>query len=185
MTYVRKARIFKSILEGKDNEQLTISAITSSCGGECWKSSAKEDKNRHIDLWWKSPKDNIYGIDAKNHTSKPTDDYSWVEARNVMGGKGSIYGDADFIAFNANTKLYLVPTKELIATYENDVKGKEEVTKKPEEYYIPYTRSKYKCIYDETRNNDDLIFKMPHKDFEKLEGTVVINLEENKEKENE
>ena len=177
MAYVRTARILKTIKEGKDNELLVMSALTASYGGVAEKSSTKDDKYKHIDIWWTTQKGTKIGIDAKNHTNKPNQDFHWVEAQNVTGGKGSIYGEADYIAFNANDKIICVKTKDLVDTYETQVLGKEIVTSKPNGMYIPYTRSKYDCIYDPTKKTNDIIFKMPDNDMLKFKDTIVIPLE--------
>lgn len=175
MAYIRKGRVEESIKKGKDNEILTMSALTSSYGGECWKSTTREDKNKHIDIWWKTDKGNIIGIDAKSHTPNPQDKFHWIEARNVYGGKGSIYGEANYLAFNANDKIICVNREKLVETYENIVKSKEVVTKKPKDYYIPYTRSNY-MRRDGKDYNNDLIFMMPDEDMEKFNDTIIINL---------
>lgn len=177
MAYVRTARILKTIKEGRDNELLVMSALTASYGGVAEKSSVKEDKYKHIDIWWTTEKGNKIGIDAKNHTNKPNQNFHWVEAQNVNGGKGSIYGEADYIAFNANTKIIFVRTKDLIETYETKVFGKEIVTTKPNDMYIPYTRSNWNSIYDITKKTNDIIFKMPDDDMLKFKDTIVVPLE--------
>lgn len=178
MAYIRKGRIEESIKKGKDNELLTMSALTASFGGECWKSSASEDKNKHIDFYWKTEKGNVISMDAKSHTPKPQDKFHWIEGVNVFGGKGSIYGESDYIAFNANDKVICVKREKLVEVYEKLLDEQKEniTTVKPKDFYKLYTRSKY-MRRDGKDYNKDIIFMMPDEDMEKLDDTLIINLE--------
>lgn len=176
MNFVSRFRLNQCFQEGRKNEDLVMSALTSTWGGECWKSTPKEDKNKHIDIWWKTKKNSLIPIDAKKKSKDLPDGQHWIEARNVYGGKGSIYGESKYISFTCSDKIILAEREEIVKLYENNVSSKNEVTKKPTEPYVPYTR-KNSWKNDDGSPKNDLIFIAKDEDLEKLNNSLIINFE--------
>lgn len=44
------------LTNGKKSEDFVGQLIEELCGGTCAKSTTDEDKLKHIDIWWNSPK---------------------------------------------------------------------------------------------------------------------------------
>ena len=160
----------KMFNEGLNDEFLVKEAIESTLGGVCEKSTTKDDRGKHVDLWWNSPKKGVIGIDVKGlHKNKRTDkkysDNHWVEAVNVSGNKGWIYGEAKYIAFKTMNEIMFVDPKDLIDIYENKIADKELVYDTPTECYIPYQRKKW--------GRKDVMFKMPNDDLLKISKFII------------
>lgn len=176
MQFVSKYRLTQCFNEGRKNEELVMSALTSTWGGQCWKSTPKEDREKHIDIWWKTKKDNIVSIDAKKKSKDLDEGYHWAEAKNVHGGKGSIYGESKYISFTCSDKIILAEREQIVKLYEEKVKPKDVVTKKPKEAYIPYTR-KNSWKNDDGSPKQDEIFILKDEDLLNMDNTLVINFD--------
>lgn len=152
--------------KGKEDEWKVMTLIESSIGGKCEFSSAKEDKESHIDLWWETPKGIMVSIDVKGlHKSKRSDSVyddtiCWLELQNVRGDKGWLQGEADYIAFMTASSVIFVKRQKLYEFALEKVDGTAYVTDTPRDFYVPYKREKW--------GRDDLMFKAPMKDIEKL-----------------
>ena len=156
--------------EGIKDEILVKDAIVNALGGTCEMSTVSEDINKHVDLWWDSPKKGRLGIDIKglNKNKRSDKTYStnhWIEAVNVLGRKGWIYGDADYIAFRTLTEIMFVEPEDLIKLYETKVSNKELVFDTPNDCYIPYQRRKW--------GRKDIAFKMPDEDLLKISKFII------------
>lgn len=158
------------LAEGRKDEEFVATLLEQECGGKCRKSTLREDKYKHIDLWWDSPKMGRLGIDVKGRgkNSRKDKEYSdnhWIEAKNVSGKKGWIYGSMNYIAFRTKDKVLFVKPECLIEIYENKLKDTPFTEDTPKECYVLYKRSKW--------GNDDLSWKMPNKDLEELAHFVI------------
>lgn len=156
--------------EGRAAETLVADVLETVCGGSCTKSTMQEDKFKHIDLWWDSPKMGKLSIDVKGRKkNKRTDthysDINWIEAVGIAGHKGWIYGEQAYVAFLTEDKILFVKPQRLIDVYEEKVKGKELVFDTPKDCYVPYQRAKW--------GRKDVAFKMPNKDIEALAHFIV------------
>lgn len=155
--------------EGLAEEKFVMEAVQHTLGGICTKSSAKEDRTDHIDFWWDSPKNGRIGIDVKgmrknNRKDNEVDDtINWIELMNVSGNPGWIYGKADYIAFRTKSQILFVKTIDLQAFANEKIKGKELVSKNPNEFYIPYRRFQ----------RLDIVFKCPTSDLIELAEFVI------------
>lgn len=139
-------------------------------GGTCEKSTSYEDRVRHIDFWWESPKKGRIGVDVKGRKKdkqsdkKFNDDIHWIEMKNVVGNKGWVYGDAEYIAFRTSNKIVFVKTKILQEYAEKVIEGKECVYGEcPKDFYIPYTR----------KDRQDVVFKCPVLDLINISDFII------------
>lgn len=85
---------------------------------EIWRSSEAEEI-RHIDFHIKTTNGLKFSVDVKSmkktkrSDSTVNNDFLWVEFKNVLGFKGWLYGDADFIAFERENDFLIVNRKSL------------------------------------------------------------------------
>lgn len=150
-------------LYGKD-EDLIMSITEETFGGKTRKSSESDDKFKHVDFWWDTPKGDTIGIDAKgirkNEEGEYDDTFEWLELQNNWGYPGWLYGQEQYIAFKTFTQIIYIK-REVLAKYaEEKVKGKELVYDKPREYFIPYQRKRW--------GRNDMTVKVPTSDIIKL-----------------
>lgn len=150
------------LTNGKKSEDFVGQLIEELCGGTCEKSTTNEDKLKHIDIWWNSPKKGRLGIDVKgikknNRQDKEVDDsIHWIEIQGVTGYKGWIFGEMDYIAFMTRKQVLFVKPCDLYGNILWNIAGKELVYKCPKECYVPYQRWGRK----------DIVVKVPTKDIE-------------------
>jgi len=99
MSVVTQRRRDYSNRQGNESARLFVDACRA-IGYEARKSTREEDMYDHIDYWVKRKnhrnEDIESGVDVKggNHPH-----CVWVEFKNVIGKKGWMYGEAEFIAF--------------------------------------------------------------------------------------
>ena len=99
MSVVTQRRRDYSNRQGNESARLFVDACRA-IGYETRKSTREEDMYDHIDYWVKRKnhrnEDIESGVDVKggNHPH-----CVWVEFKNVIGKKGWMYGEAEFIAF--------------------------------------------------------------------------------------
>lgn len=137
-------------------------------GGTVEKSTSDEDKLMHVDFWWYSPRKGKLGIDVKgirkNDNKELDDTFQWLELQNIIGEKGWVYGQEDYVAFKTFTKVIYIK-REILAKYaEEKVKKCTPVDVKPKEFYIPYTRSRW--------GHKDISIKVPISDLIDLANTI-------------
>ena len=150
--------------KGLIDESFVMDAVCSTLGGECSKSTKKEDVYDHIDFWWNSPKKGIIGIDVKgikknNRSDVDVDDtINWLELLNVRGYPGWVYGKSTYIAFRTKKNILFVKTKKLQKFVKEKIGNKQVVKVNPKEFYIPYQRV----------GRQDMIIKVPTSDLESL-----------------
>lgn len=146
----------------RKDETFVSNLIEAKFGGRCYESTINEDKYRHIDLWWESPKKGKLGIDVKglkknNRNDNDVDDsIHWLEIQGVAGYKGWIFGEMDYIAFMTKRKVLFVRPNDLYGMVLFNIAGKELSRTCPKECYQPYQRFKRK----------DIIVKVPTADIQ-------------------
>ena len=146
--------IFNEFLDkGKSSETFVSELLENMCGGTCEKATKEEDKIKHIDIWWNSPKKGRIGIDVKgikkNHRKDEDFDDSihWIEIMGVTGYKGWIYGEMDYII---------------------NIAGKPLSNKCPSDFYVPYRRY----------GRMDIVVKVPTSDLMEIAQFILeYNLE--------
>lgn len=130
-------------------------------GGEVERASNKEDMEKHIDFWWDSPRKGRIGIDVKgiktNKDGEEDDSFQWLEFTNVRGNPGWLYGEEKYVAFKTFTQIVYIKTEVLRKYAEEKMGKKKPVTYRPDEYYVPYTRSKW--------GRYDVVIKVPMQDI--------------------
>lgn len=155
--------------EGLIDENLVMEAVKYTLGGECEKSTPKEDMQDHVDFWWDSPKMGRIGIDVKGIKKKSRKDTEvddtihWIELLNVRGNLGWIYGKATYIAFRTKKNILFVKNSVLRDFANKMTVGKKVVNVNPKEFYVPYQRYGRK----------DMIIKVPTSDLEKLADFTI------------
>lgn len=151
---------------GKKDEEFVMDAVSKTLGGDCWRSTLKEDTKQHIDFWWKSPKKGIIGIDVKGlnkayRKDKEFDDtIHWLELQNVRGEDGWLKGKAEYIAFRTFEDILFVKRDKLLSFALEQIKGKNIVYDTPKDCYVPYKRLKW--------GRNDLSLKVLNNDLRKL-----------------
>lgn len=148
--------------EGIQDEYFVMNIVEQYLGGKTIKADEKDDKYKHIDFYWDSPKKGIIGIDVKgikkNNRSddKKDDTINWIEIQGVTGYPGWIYGEAEYIAFRTYTDVIFVKREVLVEFAEKVIKNKEITNKCPKELYVPYQRygrkdKVFKCLTEDLR----------------------------------
>lgn len=82
-------------------------------GYEVVESSVEDDRKNHIDLYITLDNE-TRSVDVKSKRGvgrRSGNDYTWVEFVNVSGRRGSLYGKADFIAFERDRDFLIVERK--------------------------------------------------------------------------
>lgn len=146
-------------------ERQTEARFVSSCkaiGYYCEKTDYDTDMCKHIDFWVTRPNGKV-GVDIKGSYKGEV----WVEFKNVNGHDGSLYGMADYIAFDFQDKEFfgVVSRNELAKYCEQNVE--DIFVSKDEAYKKKYTREGRK----------DVITKISLADLESLNTYKKINYE--------
>lgn len=153
-------------LNGRIDEDFVMDAVRYTLGGNVTRSTSNEDRNKHIDFWWDSPRKGRIGIDVKglNKSKRSDKEYNnsihWLELQNVKGKDGWLKGEAEYIAFRTNEEIMFVKREKLLEFALESIKGKEVVYDTPKECYVPYKRLKY--------GRDDLSLMALNSDIKKL-----------------
>ena len=161
--FIKKRQEEYRALYGK--VELKVMQITKDTfGGEVYKSTVDEDKKDHVDFWWDSPKKGKIGIDVKgirkNDDGELDDTIFWIEYRNNPGLPGWIYGKEEYIAIERFTDIVYIKRDVLRKYAEEKLPKMEPVTKRPKEFFVPYTRSFW--------GHRDLTMKVPMSDIIQL-----------------
>lgn len=157
--------------KGKADEDFVMESIINTIGGSVTKAKRKEDVNEHIDLWWKTPKNVLVGIDVKGLNKRKRSDTSfsnvhWLELQNVKGKDGWLKGKSDYIAFRTIDKIMFVKRHRLLEFALESIKNKEVVYDTPKECYVPYKRLKY--------GRDDLSLMALDDDLESIADFCIV-----------
>ena len=148
--------------EGIKDEYLVMNIVEQCLGGKTFKANEEDDKYKHIDFYWDSPKKGLMGIDVKGikknnrKDDKKDDNINWIELQGITGYPGWIYGEAEYIAFRTYKDIIFVKREVLIEFAEKMTKDKEITFKCPKELYIPYQRygrkdKVFKCLTEDLR----------------------------------
>lgn len=150
-------------MRGLSAEAKVMSLTQSYFGGECVKSSKREDMFKHIDFFWIKD-DHKISFDVKackkgNRKDSDVDDQiNWIEIQNIRGNPGWIYGKEDYVAFCTLNSVIYVPRYRIPSFVNNKIKDVKIVSKCPEEFYVPYRR----------HGVSDIIVKIPTSDLRKI-----------------
>ena len=125
------------------------------------KSTKKQDMYDHIDYWVKNKKGKTMAFDVKGRkkTSRSCKGYSndwvWIEFKNVQGKEGWIKGKADFIAFELENSFLIVKRAELRELCKKLIKDtKTRVTSAKDARYLLYSRKDRKDILTQIKLSD-------------------------------
>lgn len=155
-------------------DEYLVAAITEDTfGGKTWKSVGDDDRIRHIDIWWETPKGKTIGIDVKgirkNDNGEYDDTFEWLEIQNNYGYRGWLYGEEEYIAFKTFTQIVYIKRCVLAKYVEDKLKEHgiemQDITNhlvfdKPKDYFVPYQRRKW--------GRNDITIKVPTSDIIKM-----------------
>ena len=130
-------------------------------GYQATKSSKEKDIYDHIDYYVKSKVGGVKAFDVKSRKrtgrgdSRFSDDWIWIEFKNVRGNKGWIKGKADFIAFELENTFLIVNRAELRELCKKLITDTEtRVTRAREAKYLLYTRHGRKDVVTQIKTQD-------------------------------
>ena len=130
-------------------------------GYQAYKSSKKNDIHNHIDYWVKNKAGDLKGFDVKarkrtsRNSGRYSDDWVWIEFKNVIGKDGWIKGKADFIAFEFENSFLIVKRAELRELCKKLIKDtKTRVTRAKDAKYLLYTRHGRKDLVTQIKLSD-------------------------------
>ena len=141
--------------DGRAEEVLVAQSIVNVLGGRIEWATRREDIEDHVDFWWLRPSaehPGLYarvGVDVKGmrklsrNDPNPSLTITWLELRNVNGGPGSLYGKAQYIAFVRLNDILIVDRIRLLEFAERQIAGKQVVTDRPSQCYVPYQRARW------------------------------------------
>lgn len=165
-------------INGKLSETFVSKLLLKAKGGTVTNATEMTDIHDHIDIWWNPDieTDECIGIDVKGmrkvcrNDDRPSNIYTWLETKNVLGRNGWVYGKAKFIAFIREYKVLFVEREKLIPYIEGKIANKTVVIrdKQQSECFVPYTRVGKK----------DVIVLVPLDELEEL-STFIIPFTDN------
>ena len=133
------------------------------------KSSLSEDRYKHIDFFLEQ--DHFkYSVDVKARKKttrgdvKVNDEWTWIEFKNVLGRKGWLYGEADYIAFERADDFLMINRENLVKFCEDKVDLKTMVSRAYQAEYKVYQR----------QGRKDLITRVRMDDLANLEGNIIL-----------
>ena len=133
------------------------------------KSSLSEDRFKHIDFFLEQ--DHFkYSVDVKARKKttrgdvKVNDEWTWIEFKNVLGRKGWLYGEADYIAFERADDFLMINRENLVKFCEDKVDLKTMVSRAYQAEYKVYQR----------QGRKDLITRVRMDDLANLEGNIIL-----------
>lgn len=147
-------------IKGKEVESRFANDLVSENGGEIVPATEYDDKQRHIDLFWKYSDDKrIVGFDVKGarkrsrYDSEVNYDSTWLELQTVTGKPGSLYGEADYLAFEGKTDWMVTNRKQLLQKLLSKIVDNTVYTDNPKCYFKKYQRAKW--------GRNDIIVEVP------------------------
>jgi hypothetical protein len=125
------------------------------------KSSEEEDIHKHIDFYIGGQSYDVKGLRSIRRGETPQEDLVYIELSNVMGKKGWLFGESDFIVFEQIDTFALVPRIKLVEVV-RELLHHNSTCDKPELYKI-YSR----------KGRDDRITLIRFKDLLLCEPTII------------
>lgn len=175
--------ISEYLAKGKKDEDIAMHVIEETLGGKCFRPSNYKtaeyiDIECHTDFFWSSPKGYLCSIDKKSPKKinrldeKETNEYTWIEIKNVNGKNGSaccqvenlakigykVENNRDYCCYEIDNIYFFIQRIKLENWIKKQIKNKEIVSSNPNQPYIPYQR----------KNRQDLIVLVPINDIENL-----------------
>ncbi len=144
---------------------------------EVIKSSKRDDMYKHIDFYLKK-NGKAFSVDvkARKKTSRSDksfdDEYTWVEFKNVAGGAGWLYGEANYIVFEREKEFIFIDRKELLKFCLDSVED-EHVRHASKAIYKKYQRLDRKDVISRIKLDDAIkqnYFTYPNLSWEKSNG---------------
>ncbi len=133
------------------------------------KSSLSQDRHKHIDFFLEQ--DHFkYSVDVKARKKttrgdvKVNDEWTWIEFKNVLGRKGWLYGEADYIAFERADDFLMVNRENLVKFCEDKVDLETMVSRAYQAEYKVYQR----------QGRRDLITRVRMDDLANLEENIIL-----------
>lgn len=140
----------------------TFKKTAISRGWYCHETKPTDNKYRHIDFV-------IYNMKSKNYYTvdvKCVGKFGYTsELTNNFNKKGSLYGEADFIAYVSSNEILLVNRKELVKLVESKINTTKPIkrTGTPKKY-VKYTRPQWDDVWTLLDKED--ILNLNHKIWE-------------------
>lgn len=122
-----------------------------------------QEQYRHIDWVCSAGTIDVKGIKRKSRRGGKTTDFIWIEFRNNAGGKGWLYGEQDFIAFELDDSFIVVRREDLKNICEELCDLDKSVASASDALYKGYNR----------RNRSDLISMIRKSDLLKIKHSTI------------
>jgi len=141
--------------KGKVKEADLIQLLESK-GAKVDEASPSEDMKEHWDIKIISElKIDVKGLKkSKRADQEPNENIHWLEFLNVNGEKGSLYGEADIIAFETIDYWALVERERLVRFAEEKCKDKIKTDNPADALYKLYTRNGRKDVITKVKSLD-------------------------------
>ena len=129
-----------------------------------------EDKNKHIDVIC-SRGNTTVTFDVKEqkklhrYDEEPSNVYTWVELQNNFGGKGWVYGQEKYVAFEKGNEFIIVDRTKLLNLILENKKEPILFDSGDLKPYMQYQRKKY--------DNLDINVLTPYDDLNKIAHTII------------
>lgn len=136
------------------------------CRGRGYKirlATSYENCVKHFDFEVQSYKVEVKAMKAPRRGMSPDPNMIYVELKNVSGGDGWLYGDADFLAFEQPHGFLMVRRHELVQLAER-MRPKCRVSRVSGVYHTLYSRA----------NRDDLVMVLHKKDLADFESKWLL-----------
>lgn len=133
-------------------------------------STTSEDILGHFDVTLNNLKYDVKSLKRiKRDDPQPNEQYHWLEIKNVHGKKGSLYGDADFLAFETNDFWVVVDI----------IKVQNFVSKNVNKVYVNNQDEALYCLYRRSERNDVLTL-VKTIDLMSIAAHIIPKLEKNR-----
>lgn len=124
-----------------------------------------ENRVKHYDFEVESYKIEVKAMKAPRRGMAPDPNMIYVELRNVNGGDGWLYGDADYLAFEQPDGFLMVRRTELVRLVQR-MRSRCRVSRVSGVYHTLYSRA----------NRDDLVMVMHLNDIAGLESKWLLRV---------
>lgn len=139
-----------------------------------FRKAEKEEQKRFIDIILKI-NNKVVGIDVKaiKNIKRGIEDSEfpiWVEFKNVWGGRGWVFGSADFIAFERPNNFIIIKRKSLLNWCVENIDFENKVTNPKNAYKKVYTRRGREDLITYVKYSD--ISHLIYRKWNKVEGAI-------------